>query len=615
MNTIKGRILAAFVILFVLVSPLAFYVSNSIIAINNSKNLREKVAIFNATQLNALNSFTKIWNFDTQNEAFYINYHSPNSYRFNHEITQCKITLNQLTKLLKPEQTVLLKLVQQLNTDLNTLENEINILLALQQQRGFKNFGLEGAMRQYAHKLEKTENTVEVVELLSLRRREKDFFLRGDTSYVSKFNEECDLIKARLATNVNANNDALAFLDHYQNKFNAIVKLENKIGNQYHGSFSKITLLSTNLDNIAKRLYALSSNQAKGLIQHVKTYLVIIFSFTLLFVMAFGFIFSNYINKPIHALIQDMKAITAKGFKGNPTLKDSYSLKETKTLTNSYNQLIITIKDQLKTLDQKNKELSQINDKLTQSEKELKEASKLKDKFFSIISHDLRNHTGNVLSLAQVLNTPGAISDKEKTVFTKYLMDSSQNLQLLLDNLLNWAKTQMNDHEMSKKSFDVSTLISKNIALFNENALRKGVKIMYQHNLLAKAYADKDMIDFVIRNLLSNALKFTTRGDTIAFAINEYNNSLEVLVTDTGVGMTAQQVQTLSTTKGESFTTTGTSNEQGSGLGLSICKDFIVRNGGKLFITSQKGKGATFSFTIPTTLTKESILVSPPPLT
>ena len=143
-------------------------------------------------------------------------------------------------------------------------------------------------------------------------------------------------------------------------------------------------------------------------------------------------------------------------------------------LTDTYNELIEKIRVSIERLNEKNYELNDLNFKLIESENELKEASKLKDKFFSIISHDLRNHTSNVLSLAQVLNTPDAISDKEKTVFTKYLMDSSQNLQLLLDNLLNWAKSQMNDHEMAKKSFDISTLINKNIALFNENALRKG---------------------------------------------------------------------------------------------------------------------------------------------
>lgn len=151
---------------------------------------------------------------------------------------------------------------------------------------------------------------------------------------------------------------------------------------------------------------------------------------------------------------------------------------------------------------------------------------------------------------------------------------------------------------------------SDNISLFNENAKRKGVAIYYEKSILPKAYADKDMIDFVIRNLLSNALKFTSEGDSIEFVVEEIKDILKIHLKDTGVGMTPDQVNTLLYATGESFTTVGTSNEKGSGLGLSICKDFITRNGGKIEITSEKRKGTTFTFSIPTSLTKETILVS-----
>ena len=117
------------------------------------------------------------------------------------------------------------------------------------------------------------------------------------------------------------------------------------------------------------------------------------------------------------------------------------------------------------------------------------------------------------------------------------------------------------------------------------------------------------MIDFVIRNLLSNALKFTQKEDCIEFTVVEETNALRVFVKDTGVGMTPEQLDKLLAAEGESFTTEGTQNEKGSGLGLSICKDFIQRNRGKIEIQSTKGFGTTFSFTVPTTLTTESILV------
>ena len=115
------------------------------------------------------------------------------------------------------------------------------------------------------------------------------------------------------------------------------------------------------------------------------------------------------------------------------------------------------------------------------------------------------------------------------------------------------------------------------------------------------------MIDFVLRNLLSNALKFTRKGNSISFKVEELNNLLIVKVQDNGIGMTPEQVNQSS---GESFTTIGTDNEEGSGLGLSICKDFIKRNGGTFKIESIKGEGSVFIFSVPTSLTRDSIIVN-----
>ena len=134
--------------------------------------------------------------------------------------------------------------------------------------------------------------------------------------------------------------------------------------------------------------------------------------------------------------------------------------------------------------------------------------------------------------------------------------------------------------------------------------------MVFNYNSVHRAYADKDMIDFVIRNLLSNALKFTASGDMIRVDVFEKQEFLEINVRDTGVGMTKDQIKRLLASKGEGFTTTGTDNEKGTGLGFSICKDFIAKNGGSIQVRSVKGQGSNFSFTVPTSLTKEAIFAS-----
>ncbi|MEL6484474.1 MAG: HAMP domain-containing sensor histidine kinase, partial [Bacteroidota bacterium] len=230
-------------------------------------------------------------------------------------------------------------------------------------------------------------------------------------------------------------------------------------------------------------------------------------------------------------------------------------------------------------------------------------------KFFSIISHDLRGHTGNVLSLANILKEDkDKLEEQEKELFIKYLSDASQNLQLLLDNLLNWAKSQMNDHTLSKKSFDIGKVVEKNVQLFKENALRKNIAIVFEQKDIPKVYADKNMMDFVIRNLLSNALKFTSKGDQIFIEVHEGMDQLEITIRDTGVGMTKAQIKNLMLSSKESNSTKGTDNEEGTGLGFAICKDFVDRNNGEFRIESKPNQGSAFTFTIPTTLTRESIL-------
>ncbi|MEM6864416.1 MAG: HAMP domain-containing sensor histidine kinase, partial [Bacteroidota bacterium] len=345
------------------------------------------------------------------------------------------------------------------------------------------------------------------------------------------------------------------------------------------------------------------------MIGSIKSYLVLFFTITVLFAILSAFVFSRHIAKPIRTLISDMDSIVQNNFEGHLEKKKSLRITEIDRLTGTYNGLVDKIRNQINTLSEKNKILHSLNGKLVQSENELKEASRIKDKFFSIISHDLRGHTGNVLSLANILKEDKEeLGPEEKKVFVKYLSDASQNLQLLLDNLLNWAKSQMNDHDVSKRSFDIFEIIDKNTELFKENALRKNIKIKHTPKQVAKAYADKNMIDFVVRNLLSNALKFTKSGDTITLDVKEDESHLKVKIKDTGIGMTSKQKEALINSTKENSSTPGTENEEGTGLGFAICKDFIKRNNGVISIESKEGKGSTFTFTVPTNLTRDSIL-------
>ncbi len=607
MNSIRGRILLALFILGFLIMPFVIFSYNSIKKINSGKALKEQVALFNINRLKANNAFNHILDTDTKIDSFYLTKSSQHRKQYQEFIQLAENALEEIKEVDYQKDPIVARRIVNIQTKIGKLHRLSDAILTLRLERGFRDFGLEGTMRKYIHQLENVE-ALSLSENLSLRRREKDYFLRDDLQYAQLLNEEVQLLLERMAAKRAKNEEAIAILKGYRDGFNAIVAIESEIGNENKGMLYEYYGLNNELGVDVSTLYEVVDTNLLLQTNSIKSYILLFFLITAVFAMVFSIVFSGHISKPIQNLITDMNLISEKKFKGNTLVSSDVNVNEIKQLTATYNELIDKIRSQISDLNDKNEELEILNQKLKESEDELKEASRVKDRFFSIISHDLRGHTGNVLSLSKILGEESMISEKEKEVFTKYLVDTSQNLQLLLDNLLQWAKSQMNDHELSKKSFRLQKLIEQNILLYQDNAKRKGVHVLYKPKEVPKAYADKDMIDFILRNLLSNALKFTKRGDRITFSVEEQEHFLQVQIKDTGVGMQKSQIKRLLNENRDGFTTKGTQNEVGTGLGFSICMDFIKRNGGEMQIDSEVGKGSTFTFTIPTSLTKNSIM-------
>ncbi|MEM1336162.1 MAG: HAMP domain-containing sensor histidine kinase [Bacteroidota bacterium] len=610
MNSIKGRILLAFLAFCVLITPFVLFSISALKKINSGKALKEQVAVFNINRLKAYNRFSELIDADIKIDSFYQYGTTYTQKEYEKLVASATSVLHGIQVSSTTKDKIIERRLQNINSSLEQLKIHVDTVLQLQRKRGFKDFGLEGTMRQNIHRLEQDKKGISLAENLMLRRREKDFFLRNDPHYAALLNKEADSLLKRMVTDEAANSGSIAILKEYKTSFNTMVALENRIRNQSSGLIQEIKTINYQLDHEVNKLYETVNINLQLLINRLRSYIILFFCITALFATFFTLAFSWHLSKPIQQLIDDMDDAADNNFKGNFEVKTSINVREINQLAHTYNSLAEKIRRQISDLNTKNDELNHLNEKLKESEHELQEASGIKDKFFSIISHDLRGHTGNVLSLAQILNEDSALSGKEKAVFTQYLMDASRKLQLLLDNLLNWAKTQMNDHTLSKKAFNLVSLIEENIVLVADNAARKGVVLALLPTEVSNAYADKNMVDFIIRNLISNALKFTKKGDRITLEVREENNFLEIRVKDTGVGMTEKQITQLLLSDKENSSTKGTQNEIGTGLGFAICKDFIQRNGGAVQITSKKGKGSTFTFTLPTTLTRDSILSS-----
>ena len=247
-------------------------------------------------------------------------------------------------------------------------------------------------------------------------------------------------------------------------------------------------------------------------------------------------------------------------------------------------------------------ERKMIEMKLQENEALLRELNTTKDKFFSIIAHDLRTPFNAIIGLSDLLLMQ--IQSKDYDGIEEYaeiIQNSSQQAMNLLMNLLEWSRSQSGRLEIKPVLVDIALLTKGIINLLNDSALQKHIAIIKKMPETANVMADKEMIATVLRNLIANAIKFTNHGGKITISIEKKPEELIVEIADNGIGIRRENIDKLFRID-ESTSTVGTQNEKGTGLGLMLCKEFITKHGGKIWVESEQGKGSVFSFSIPTVL-------------
>ncbi|MCM4172103.1 tetratricopeptide repeat protein [Arenibacter sp. TNZ] len=250
-----------------------------------------------------------------------------------------------------------------------------------------------------------------------------------------------------------------------------------------------------------------------------------------------------------------------------------------------------------KILKKLNKELERQKQDLELREAELWETNNTKNKLFSIIAHDLRGPIGALEGLLKLLNS-GDIKESEFKEFIPKLKNDVNSISFTLNNLLTWGQTQMREATTDPSNIDLNSLVENNINLLSEIAY---TKMITMDNLIvnrAIIWTDENQMDIVIRNLLSNALKFTPNNGHITIGYVDRPEFLEVFIRDNGIGID-ESVQEIILSKNSNITTYGTNNEKGTGLGLSLCSEMVIKNGGNLWIKSELNVGSTFYFTVP----------------
>ena len=253
-----------------------------------------------------------------------------------------------------------------------------------------------------------------------------------------------------------------------------------------------------------------------------------------------------------------------------------------------------SIKD-LQELEEKNVKIELQNGAFSEQTKHLENVNNVKDKLFSIVSHDLKDSLSSINGFIDLLKD-GSLTREEFDDLIPELSENANNASLLLFNLLNWSKSQMQSLEPKPSLFDIQEVFESKVKLVDQRMESKGITLV-DHTLRDFAYADRSMFEIVIQNLLANALKFCKNGDTITVSNYISNGSCIVSIADTGIGVSKENLSKLF--KNNSFTTMGTNNEKGTGLGLSICKELVELNHGKIWVESTQGIGSTFYVQLP----------------
>jgi PAS domain S-box-containing protein len=233
------------------------------------------------------------------------------------------------------------------------------------------------------------------------------------------------------------------------------------------------------------------------------------------------------------------------------------------------------------------------------SEQKLKELNATKDKFFSIIAHDLRNPFSSILGFSKELaENYDQFSDNERIALLHQINSAANGTNQLLANLLEWSMAQSGRMEAIAETILISNLANEAIIELSGQAMRKKIILISRIASDIQAFADKGMIRTVLRNLISNAIKFTPSGGTITIESCYEQSMVKVWISDTGVGMSESSIDKLFRIE-EKVISKGTEGEKGNGLGLILCKNFIDQNGGRIWAVSSKLKGSIFYFTLP----------------
>ncbi|MCS7004436.1 MAG: HAMP domain-containing histidine kinase [Cytophagales bacterium] len=471
------------------------------------------------------------------------------------------------------------------------------------KERGAKNTGLEGELRKIASKLESFP-FMKRESFLLVQRWEKEYLTHQDSLCLKNFyaafqklNSDVKKLSSETKKNI------LPILVEYKTTFDKIVVIDDELGlksgkglsNQLRNTIIQIE----EAVGIVMDKASLSRQSNNKRLQLTFSRLLVV---TIVISIILSYTVASDITRPITQLATMIDVIILRKFDERTPLIEVKSKDEIGQLTANLNLMIQKLREYIKQLSEKSEELSLqneqlkiVNKKLSESEANLRELNHIKNRFFSIISHDLRGPFNTLRGFLNILSSHAeGFSPSEIKALTAEMLIAVNNVYNLTNNLLQWSLTQTDGIKVNPTEVDLHKAVSETFTILSRQAQEKEITLYNYVPEGEKLYTDPNILDFVIRNLVANAIKFTEIGGWIRVSSHRLENGrLEIQVADNGVGIEPERLQKLFKIE-ERTSTKGTLNEKGTGLGLILCKEFLQKCNASMSVESTVGKGTTF---------------------
>lgn len=460
---------------------------------------------------------------------------------------------------------------------------DLEYLKSLLLKRGHQDYGQVGMMRQYAHELENAE-LIPINTLLQLRRKEKDFLLRGDQKYVDDFNAISD----KLATDLRIGGQSRDLLQKYSEAFNTLVGIDNELGIRSESGY--YPRINDNINDLRFKLaevITLSRLAIEEKIYLTQNLLYLVVAIGTIALVIFSLIMSRLLSKDFSSLSRKMQVLEKNNFAdlGNTQEPIRANILEVERINTQFNNLRERFQSAIAQLQNAREKAEQVSD--------------YKSMFLANMSHEIRTPLNGIIGMIHILEREPLNMKQQR--YMEVISFSADHLLSLVNMILDYSKIDAGKLELEEREFEISSDISKIYKLFKATKTNTEVSIELESNIPNNYYVKGDVLRIhqVLINLINNALKFTKEGSVsiVTSLVSETDNSstIEFQVKDTGIGIAKDKISTIMEAFEQSDKST-TRQYGGTGLGLSISNQLLKLMNSSLKVSSVEGEGSTFSF-------------------